>query len=208
MKRIVSFIMLLAVTFSLFGCKRGIFPKGYTGGLGIPFGSEREIFWVESYDEVIAKAELLKSHNSTFLGGYIFTESPEVFFVKYCFIFDHDKDKIKFEDSPYDRWAELVEIRAYGFYEDISLDELVYSDIENYEYITISFTEHYYENYAESFIDPIMFECRWDDDSLRYYGTYNEQRLFSIEYNNSVIIIPTDESILAIMQNMIYVGER
>ena len=63
MKRIIGIILLLAVLFSLSGCRKSIFPRGYTGGLGIPFGSGREIFWVDSYDEMYNSANLLKEHN-------------------------------------------------------------------------------------------------------------------------------------------------
>ena len=208
MKRIIGIILLLAVLFSLSGCRKSIFPRGYTGGLGIPFGSGREIFWVDSYDEMYNSANLLKEHNSSFRGGYIFDENDVIFFTKYCFIFDYDKDEIDFKDSPYDRWAELVEIRAYGFFEDVSLDELVYSDISDYDYITVSFTDLYYEKYANSFIDPIMFECRWDDESSRYYGSYNEDRIFYIDYNSHSHSIPSDNTILTVMKSMIFVGEE
>ena len=205
MKRIISLLIIVFTLVSLSSCGRNIFPRGYTGGLGIPFGSGRQIFWVETLEDTAKSAISLKDHDSTFLGGYIFEEDDEIFDVKYCFIFDHKKDKIKYHEDPYDRWAEKVEIRAYGFYVDVTIDELLYSDIDDYEYITISFTDLYYEKYAKEYIDPIMFECRWDDDSMKYYGTYNEEKIFSVEYHSAYQSIPSDSSLIAIMQTLIYI---
>ena len=207
MKRVISIILLVSLALSLGSCKKSIFPKGYTGGLGIPRGSGKEIFWAETFDEVVVGAGLLKEHESTFLGGYIFNCDGEGFDVKYCFIFDHEKDTITYGDSPYDRWAELVDIRAYGFFTDVTIDELVYSDIGDYEYVTIEFTEFYYDEYSDEYIDPIFFECRWDDDTMEYYGSYNEDKLFSIKYNSKNQPIPGDSTLLSVMQTLVYIGE-
>lgn len=205
MKKIISLILLLA-TLTLTSCGKNIYPRGFTGGIGIERGSGRQVAWVETSDDLYTSAYLLKNHDSTFLGGYFF-DTEELFDVKYCFVFDYDYDKISYGDSHFDRWAEKVEIKAYGFFDDVSIEELNYSSVDDYDHITITFTDLYYEKYADEYIDPIYFECRWDDDTVKYYGTYNEEKIFSIDLVDEFIIIPADEYILEIMYNLIYIGE-
>jgi hypothetical protein len=206
MKKIISLILLFA-TLTLTSCGKNIYPRGFTGGIGIERGSGRQIAWVETIDDVYSSANILKNHNSTFQGGYIF-DSEEYFDIKYCFIFDYDKDKIKYGDSHFDRWAENVEIRAYGFFDEITIDELNFSLVSDYDHITISFTDLYKEKYADEYIDPIFFECRWDENKEKYFGTYNEEQMFSIDLVTEFNKIPSDSHILAIMYNMIYIGEE
>lgn len=206
MKKILSVILLLAIL-TLTSCGKNIYPKGFTGGIGIERGSGRQVAWVETSDDLYTSANLLKNHDSTFIGGYIFY-SEELFDVKYCFVFDHGYDKIKYDDSHFDRWAEDVEIRSYGFFDDVSIDDLNYSMVDDYDHITITFTDLYFEKYADQYIDPIFFECRWSDDDQKYYATYNEERIFSIDYVTEFNLIPGDDHILEIMYNLIYIGEE
>ena len=206
MKKIISVILLLSLL-TLTSCGKNIYPKGFTGGIGIKRGSGRQVAWVETSDDLYTSANLLKNHNSTFLGGYFF-DSEELFDIKYCFVFDYDYDKIKYGDSHFDRWAEKVEIRSYGFFDDVSIDDLNYSIVDEIDHITITFTDLYFEKYADQYIDPIFFECRWSDDDQKYYATYNEERIFSIDYVTEFNLIPGDDHILEIMYNLIYIGEE
>lgn len=206
MKKIISIILLLTML-TLTSCGKNIYPRGFTGGIGIERGSGRQVAWVETSDDLYTSAGLLKNHDSTFFGGYVF-DSEELFDVKYCFVFDYGYDKIKYGDSHFDRWAENVEIRSYGFFDDVSIDDLNYSMVDEIDHITITFTDLYFEKYADQYIDPIFFECRWSDDDQKYYATYNEERIFSIDYVTEFNLIPGDDHILEIMYNLIYIGEE
>ena len=116
---------------------QSLFPKGYTGGF--PYadqpGNEVEFWWVETYEECLAAIELLKSHGSTFEESAIFTYDGELFDTKYCFkISGTNKytEDIEFGDNPFDRRAGDVEIKSYAFFDDVTIDEINYSDVSDY----------------------------------------------------------------------------
>ena len=47
MKKIISVILLLSLL-TLTSCGKNIYPKGFTGGIGIERGSGRQVAWVET----------------------------------------------------------------------------------------------------------------------------------------------------------------
>ena len=115
-----------------------IFPEGYTGGFGSGSGPETEFWWVESYGECIDAIKLLKSHGSTFDPNVdiVLNYDEDLFDVKYCFIICGDGrngERIKFGDNPFDRWAYDVMIFTYIFFDDVTIDELVYSNVKHFE---------------------------------------------------------------------------
>ncbi len=110
------------------------FPDGYTGGMGIPSGSDVEYYWVETYEECVEAIELLKSHGSTFEQWPIFTYNGELFDTKYCFKMNGARsDEIQYGENPFDRKSEGVRVQSIVFVEDVEIDELVYEDIAFYD---------------------------------------------------------------------------
>ena len=124
------------------------YPDGYTCGFPGAFspGERAEIWWVETYDECLAAIELLKSHGSTFAESAIFAYEGNLVDTKYCFIIGGDKitEEIKFGDNPFDRKACDVRIVTYAFIENVTIDEINYSDIMDYR--VFSLRAYYEEN--------------------------------------------------------------
>lgn len=167
--KIISVILvLMTLIFAFSGCNffdllpdllpygKGvhIFPEGYSGGWGLQPGAPLEYWWVETYEELIAAIELLESHGSTFRTERVFTCDEELFDVKYYFVITGDGrhgEKIKFGDDPFDRWAYGVEIGTCVFFDDVTIDELVYSLVKYYEAYQVSLGSEYQLIYDESF---------------------------------------------------------
>lgn len=140
---VLLFVIVLTVSFVLSGCEIlnencYALPEGYTGGFANEFenfGSpEMEYYWVETYDECLSAIEKLESHGSKIDKSLIFSYEGELFDTKYCFSFDRDKsDKIAFGEDPFDRYTEKVSVKAWAFFKDVNIDELIYSDVKNYD---------------------------------------------------------------------------
>ena len=129
---VLSILTLSSCGFLLVGKK---YPEGYTGGLGGTYGSE--YCWVETYAEVLEAIDELESYGSTFRNSAFFSYEGELFDTKYCFIFAGKKHSIKKDKKFSERWAEDIEIRSYGFFEDVSIPELEYSHIEDYDVVDL-----------------------------------------------------------------------
>ena len=152
MRKIIALVMVLSICIlSLVSCdilddinifnrtSRVKYPDGYTGGFTVNLNDkDTEIYWVETYEEAVEAIRLLKSHGSTFSSDSpaIFNYEGNLFDVKYCFKMDGeygvDKQGIKYGDNPYDRWAKNVEVTAYAFFDDVTIDALVYGYVNDY----------------------------------------------------------------------------
>lgn len=189
--------------------RKSIFPEGYTGGFGIPYGSGFEIYWVETYEEAVDAMNQLKSHGSTFYKTAIFSYEGDLFDTKYYFQFGHKKDNVKYGDNPYDRWAEDVVVGSVAFFEDVTIDELVYSNIEDYTYVTCA-TAHYFDEVCERYpnISSLPLE----------YKFYEEKHEHILSYNGEIIVhfyggidsegkqIPPEEGVEAIRNSIVFIG--
>ena len=131
---VLSILTLSSCGFLLVGKK---YPEGYTGGLGVTYASQIEYCWVETYAEVLEAIDELESYGSTFRNSAFFSYEGELFDTKYCFIFAGKKHSIKKDKKFSERWAEDIEIRSYGFFEDVSIPELEYSHIEDYDVVDL-----------------------------------------------------------------------
>lgn len=207
MKKITSIllcIVMLATTVLLSSCSnlfaRGEynFPEGYTGGIRRePHLMKAGIYyWVETYDELVAAMELLKSHGSTFRTSVIFTYEGDLFDTKYYIYFNREKsDKIKYGDNPFDRWAEDVVVASFAFYDDVSIDELVYSSVQQYQCYTISINQYrfpqWYETNADKDMDSNDLYIEQNEYGINIY-TRNYKMLLSIGGFNSSYPIPQD----------------
>lgn len=142
-KSVSLMLILILSALMLFSCDwfdlvyrgdpNGIYPDGYTGGFGIEGQSGEEIWWVETYEECLAAIEQLKAHGSTFYYDSLFVYEGDAFDVKYCFTFSGKDDRIKFGDNPFDRYAKHIDIDTYAFFDDVTIDEINYSYLINYE---------------------------------------------------------------------------
>ena len=173
MKKLIA-ILLLAATLMLSSCgypfvRKSIFPEGYTGGFGIEYGSGHEIYWVETYEECVEAMDQLKSHGSTFQKNIIFSYEGDLFDTKYCFMFLHKKDGVKYGDNPYDRWADKVVVLTVGFFEDVTIEELVYSDVYDYRGIRsskVSYFDEICEKYSN--VPSLKLEYKFYRDTTQH----------------------------------------
>ena len=145
-KRFLAFLLTISLSLFVISCDKtdightddAFYPEGYT--CGFPFfirqpGAEMEFWWVETYDECLSAIDLLKSHGSTFAPNAIFSYEGDLFDTKYCIKITGNNintEKIEFGENPFDRKAFDVEIIAYAFFDNVSIEEINYGDIRNY----------------------------------------------------------------------------
>ena len=153
------------------------YPEGYTCGFGLQPGSTLEYWWIETYDECINAIKLLESHGSTFSDHITFSYEGGLFDTKYCFILGGKKDEISFGDNPFDRYAEGVIIQTYAFFEEVSIDEINYSYISNYEAYIYGIGTVYMNGYENITIDDLVI-----GDWVRQYRKYSKKAY----YNDSI----------------------
>ncbi|MBR3876052.1 MAG: hypothetical protein IKJ25_04665 [Clostridia bacterium] len=171
---LLTFVLLMLALSScdlIFGSKYDL-PEGYTGGFpgtggfGAP---EIEYCWVETYDECLAAIEKLESHGSEINKALIFCYEGELFDTKYCFTFNREKaDKIVFGEDPFDRYAENVHVHAYAFLKDVEIDELIFSDVNNYDCCGFNGLD---VNYADALSkNPDLSDNDFEIRTKRYYS--------------------------------------
>lgn len=117
---------------------------GYTGGLTSrkEFHDEYEVYWLETYGEVLAAVELLKSHGSTVTRSLGFNYESDLLDSKYCFVCKRSNaDPLEEGKSFFDRKIDGGTFSWYGFYEDITIEELLYKEVYNMD--VIAFAENY-----------------------------------------------------------------
>ena len=184
-KTISVLLFLVILVVPLYSCyntfqfgvnyRESIFPKGYTGGFIFQPGNPVEYYWVETYEEVLEAVELLKSHGSTFYNESFFVYEGDEFDVKYCFEFGGEygphKDMVPYGENPYDRWATNVYISSYIFLEDVTIDELVYSNLRKYDAYSIAIPD--YSKMGRTEINNANIDefeiCEWTTFDDHYY---------------------------------------
>lgn len=207
--RTASLLMLIVIIVSSFSsCRLGEyyepngFPEGYTGGFGISPGSGIEYYWVETYDEAVESINLLKTHGSTFLSNSILAYDGDMFDTKYCFVFYGPKDKINYGENPYDRWATDISILSYAFYEEVSIEKIVYSLLKNYDVYSFNASVFYTQLAQPIKAEDIVFQD-WKIEHNKYVRDiyYNNEAILSIEscFFGEREISMTDECIVELI---------
>ena len=104
------------------------------------FHSQYGVYWLETYEEVLTAVELLKSHGSTITRSIGFDCEGEWLDIKFCFIYDKKKAE-PHEDGKnfFDRRIDDGDFVWYGFYEDVSIDELMYSFVYEYDCMKVGY---------------------------------------------------------------------
>ena len=221
MKKIVSIllvILLLSSTLILSSCGwfpiaeyqvKHYYPEGYTAGFGphhIYDPPYPRFYWLETYDELVEAMKSLESHGSTFDKMAFSDYEGELFDVKYC-ITMRSSEKVAFDENPYDRKASRVYIQSYAFFEDVTLDELLYSNVRNYDYLTLS---HRGGDGEIDKFEPVPFEnLTWEymEDEDRYYIMSGENLIFMIQRTkNRETIEISDDVMEAIVNSTVCVG--
>ena len=228
----ISIILCLAMVLSLASCdliseiRRELFgypsvkpgqftghspvPEGYTGGLqsNVNFHSDYGIHWLETYEEVLAAVELLKAHGSI-IKPAVGVDIEEVFDVKWCFIYQRNMAEQLVEGANFfDRKIDNGSFVCYIFRMDVTIDELIYSNVFHYQSIKI-----YTKNYVRvENIDELSIY--WWDKELGYDKPFPGED-YLIAYNDKVIAgietpseyhPPIDDELLdAIIKSVVFV---
>ena len=194
-KTFISLILLLSVLVTLTSCEiLGLGDnsggKQYTGGLRYEshFYNNREIHWLETFEEAMTAIEHLRAAGNDIPNVYIADYENETVDAKYLFVVNTYKAKrLKDGEEWYDRKLHEVErIEYYGFLESVTIEELEYSYISIHKYVTFGSVKH-----GEEHEPPVhtAWECKvklnLDGDPYDICdiidGT-NDYRLGSINY--------------------------
>ena len=168
------------ITLGKFG--EGLFPEGYTGGVGYLYGVSQEIYCLETYEETMLAIEKLKSHDSEILrSSLIFSSDGEFFDTKYFIIIGKGRDKIKKGDDPYDRYGGEVSVFCVALYDEISVDELAYDYYYNYHGFEINLSD-YRKTYSPDILDLDPTFNKWNSSPVQYSVYYNGESVFKVDY--------------------------
>jgi hypothetical protein len=181
----------------------GIFPEGYTGGIYDEpnYGLELEHYWVETYDEYANAVQKLISHNSKILESIIFSYEGELFDTKYCFTFDRKRSKkITFGEDPFDRYAK-VSIQAFAFFEDVEIEELVYSYVTEYDCYALEKRSGLHSA-LERESDVLSNELDVEIFDNEYYVGYQEYCLYTVVHCNKSHNLISEDAFYAIFNSV------
>ena len=155
-----------------------------------------EYWWEETYSGCVDAIESLKSYDSTFKKTALVSYEGDLFDMKYCIFINKqnaDKQAGLFVDR-FERRIENVEIMCFAFFEDVSIDTLEHSYLEDYKaYQIIVGIEYLIEhnfNYDTLTMDSLeciehiehrqlIYEYRLNDDVVLYVKTFrfNDEQL-------------------------------
>ena len=145
-KTFISLILLLSVLVTLTSCEilglgDNSGSKQYTGGLRYEshFYNNREIHWLETFEEAMTAIEHLRAAGNDIPNVYIADYENETVDAKYLFVVNTYKSKrLKDGEEWYDRKLHEVErIEYYGFLESVTIEQIEYSNVEFYKGIKL-----------------------------------------------------------------------
>ena len=185
LRKITAFLLLIVIAFSLSSCEKyrelGVdgpncgpdpwefYPDGYTAGFPSMIrewknGCSDEIWWVETYEECLGAIELLKSRGSEFTHISLLSYEGEFCDIKYCFLFPSvcdGSEQISFGENPFDRKANNVIVYSCIFLDDVTVDEINYGDIADYNVYSAHSVKMKQQNAVYSF----YYEWIMNDDN-------------------------------------------
>lgn len=175
------------------------FPSGYTGGF--PYymldNSGVELYWVETYDEYKAAVEKLISHGSKLPHSVVFGYEGDLFDTKYCFFFQGAKEFVRYGNDPFDRCARDVYVKSVAFFEDVTIDEIVFSYVNDYKCYSISTDAANLFAASRKMTEKDLVYKKLEDGG--YIAYYNDKEMFRIENKGEYI---TEECIEAIKNSI------
>ena len=216
MRKTISILLFLVIICNMFMlCSCGLiftskkYPEGYTGGFGISYGSDIEYYWVETYEEALEAISELESYGSTFTESAYFNYEGDLFDTKYCFVFSGKKHSVKEGKKPSERWADRVIIKTYAFFEDISIAELEYSYISDYDVLYFDPCSEFYRMHKEGEIVNLnSITYSWENERGSALLMQDDTLFFKVfrQKNNEYIEI-SDECVDAVIDSMLFIGE-
>ena len=171
--------------------KDRIVPKGYTGGLesDLCFHEVYAVYWLETYDEVLAAVELLKSHGSTIKRSMAFNCEGELLDVKFCFLYERSKaQKLEEGKNFFDRKIDDGEFIWFALYDKVSIDGMMYNNtIYHYDLMSVhGATPGYFDRDFENVDNTDELSFDWFGKTEFGYAQPIEQDYYEVTYNDSL----------------------
>ena len=195
-------------------------PEGYTGGFKRYKGDiNYTYYWVETYDECVAAIEKLESHGSKIKKSLILSEECEGMDVKYHFQFRNSKTHpIVFGEDPFDRYSGDVLVYSYVFFEDVEIEELVYSYVADYATGEIYYVNGVYDynKIHKEFPDFTSDDFEVEIDKSEFYDgrvsfngfvSYKDYQIYQF-YGEPAVFDVSDEDIDAVLRSVVVVGNQ
>ena len=203
-KIIISFLLLFAIVTLLSSCdliapvlsKIGLydkfggkveydesfpFPEGYTGGVesNYQFHLEYEIKWIETYEEMIDAVTHLRAHGNDVDPIALFDCEEYGYDLKFCVIFSRNKSEALSEGQNYfDRKLANLTINTYVFFEDVSIDELIYNQVSDYKHVKVGYIKNIHSMlknpHSNIELSIKKGEIANANDRIKYYVAYND----------------------------------
>ena len=143
--KIISLVICISVILSCTSCNLWrVVPKGYTGGFNDNprYHKNYEFKWLETYDELMDAVTTLYKNNNSIVSEDslslvpIFKCEEYGLDVKFCIKFSKfGVSEQKRGQDYFDRKIGRIDIACYVFFEDVSIEELVYSKTKDYKHI-------------------------------------------------------------------------
>ena len=172
---------------------------GYTGGFSNFqwVHDETGFYWLETYDEVLEAVELLKSHGSTIDPNIGFDcEGEQLMDVKYCFMFPKkNAEPLEEGKNFFDRKIDGGTFCWYGFFEEISIEELTHEIVDYLDTVYIdggsSRTVDFGVVEKIDDVSYVSFYCG-EGDSDRFIGKshplyYRGEHFATLKFKDTVI---------------------
>lgn len=165
-----------------------IVPEGYTGGITWDYHDHLVYgyYWLDTYEEVLEAVELLKSNGSTILRSIAFECDDEILDSKFCFMYPRSKaEPLEEGKNFFDRKIDNCEFMWFAFFEDVTIDELLYSTVSRYDSVRIF--------YIKSQFSHRDFADIHDTDEVTldwYYSEFGEEPdgLYYIRLNGEIYV--------------------
>lgn len=211
----ISLLLLLAIVFSFASCELLPFDTssnkgkdGYTGG----FRRERhyyigkEIHWVETYEEAMVAIEHLTAAGNKIPLSILSSFENDTVDAKYCFVLSVASAKrLKNGEQWYDRkGARVVSVRYYGFLDNVTIDQLEFSYIEDYRCFSVSKGE----KHEIPSVDEMSYICNSYTEECCAVVKGSETSFAKMQYNNIAHWVALgDDFHNEFIKTLVYLGE-
>ena len=159
-------------------------PEGYTGGFNknYQYHTVTEIKWLETYDEMVDAVTRLRAHGTEIDPIALFDCEEYGFDLKFCMEFNRPKEPLSEGQGYFDRKLIGVIVNTYVFFEDITIEKLVYSAVDMYKNVSTVNNRYHSDLTAIQSTDTVTIEeVVVLDDLITWYSVHcNATDLFTL----------------------------
>ena len=177
-------------------------PEGYTGGLNknYQYHTVTEIKWLETYDEMLDAVTRLRAHGTEIDPIALFDCEEYGFDLKFCMEFNRPKEPLSEGQGYFDRKLIGVIVNTYVFFEDITIEKLVYSAVDMYKNVSTVNNRYHSDLTAIQSTDTVTIEeIVVLDDLITWY---------SVNCNATYLFTLTSSSCFKLTEEQIEILEK